>query len=76
MSSDGVKWKEVHATDSNVLSVTSIPLGLVAASMVRIVMHEAAGSFHGHSVYGIKEFTVRSPHLQSIVEECARIPEH
>lgn len=40
-STDGVKWSEVYATDSNVLSSSSVALGSVAASKVRIVMHEA-----------------------------------
>ena len=40
VTTDGVKWSEVFATDSNVLSTTSIPLGAVPASKVRIVMHE------------------------------------
>ena len=40
-STDGVKWSEVYATDSNVLSSTTIALGSASASKVRIVMHEA-----------------------------------
>ena len=40
-STDGVKWSEVYATDSNVLSSSSIALGSASASKVRIVMHEA-----------------------------------
>ena len=41
VSEDGVKWAETFATDSNVLASTSLPLGLVPASQLRIVMHEA-----------------------------------
>ena len=41
VSTDGVKWSEVFATDSNVLSSSSIALGSVSASKVRVVMHEA-----------------------------------
>ena len=41
LSEDGVKWTEAFATDSNVLASTSLPLGLAAASQLRIVMHEA-----------------------------------
>ena len=41
VSTDGAKWREVYATDSNVLSSTSIALGSTTASKVRIVMHEA-----------------------------------
>jgi hypothetical protein len=40
VSTDGVKWSEVFATDSNVLSSTTIPLGAVAATKARVVMHE------------------------------------
>jgi len=34
-------------------------------------MHEAAGTFQGHRVYGIKALVLRASRLQSIVEECA-----
>merc|ERR1712086_243710 len=64
-------WAEVYATDSNVLSSSSIALGSASASKVRIVMHEAAGTFQGHNVYGIKGLVLRASRLQSIVEECA-----
>ena len=40
VSSDGVKWVEVYATDSNVLASTEVSLGAVTASKVRVVMHE------------------------------------
>ena len=40
VSSDGVKWVEVFATDSNVLASTQVSLGAVPASKVRVVMHE------------------------------------
>lgn len=70
VSTDGVKWSEVYATDSNVLTSNRIVLGSVAATRVRVVMHEAAGSFHGHAVYGIRTLTVHAPRLQSIIEEC------
>ena len=32
---------------------------------------QAAGSFHGHALYGIRKFSVQAPRLQSIVEDCA-----
>jgi hypothetical protein len=41
VSTDGTKWSEVHATDSNILSSSSIALGSTPASKVRVVMHEA-----------------------------------
>ena len=40
VSTDGVKWSEVYATDSNVLTSNRIVLGSVAATRVRVVMHE------------------------------------
>ena len=40
VSSDGVKWAEVYATDSNILASTHVSLGSVSASKVRVVMHE------------------------------------
>lgn len=40
VSSDGVKWVEVFATDSNVLASTQVSLGAVTASKVKVVMHE------------------------------------
>ena len=41
VSTDGVKWAEVYATDSNILSLSSISLGAVPAAKVRLVMREA-----------------------------------
>jgi hypothetical protein len=70
VSTDGTKWSEVHATDSNILSTSSIALGYISAKKVKVVMHEAAGSFHGRSVYGIKSLVVSAARLRSIVEEC------
>merc|ERR1719326_1833125 len=70
VSTDGVKWSEVHATDSNVLSSSSVALGYIPAKRVKVVMHEAAGAFHGHAVYGIKSLVVSAARLRSIVEEC------
>merc|ERR1712057_71096 len=70
VSTDGTKWSEVHATDSNILSSSSIALGSTQAAKVKVVMHEAAGSFHGHAVYGIKSLAVSAARLRSIVEEC------
>lgn len=71
VSTDGIKWSEVYATDSNILSSSSIALGAVAAAKVRVVMREAAGAFQGHAVYGIRTLAVRAPRLRSIVEDCA-----
>merc|ERR1712093_792848 len=70
VSTDGTKWSEVHATDSNVLSSSSVALGYIPAKKVKVVMHEAAGTFHGHAVYGIKSLVVSAARLRSIVEEC------
>ena len=40
VSSDGVKWTEVFATDSNLLASTQVFLGSVTATKVRVIMHE------------------------------------
>lgn len=40
VSTDGVKWSEVYATDSNILSSSSIALGSAPAAKVKVVMHE------------------------------------
>lgn len=74
VSSDGVKWVEVYATDSNVLASTQVSLGAVTASKVRVIMHEAHalhGIFQGHAVFGITDLALRSTGLQAIVEDCA-----
>jgi len=71
VSTDGVQWSEVYATDSNILSSSSIALGAVPAAKVRVAMREAAGAFQGHAVYGIRTLAVRAPRLRSIVEDCA-----
>ena len=44
VSTDGTKWSEVHATDSNVLSSSSVALGYIPAKRVKVVMHEAVRS--------------------------------
>lgn len=74
VSSDGVKWAEVYATDSNILASTHVSLGSVSASKVRVVMHEAHalyGVFQGHTVYGISELALSATGLQATVEDCA-----
>ena len=45
VTSDDVKWMEVFATDSNVLTTTTIPLGSVYATKARVVMHEVRVTF-------------------------------
>ena len=45
LTADGVKWEEVFATDSNILSETHIPVGLIGATKVRIVMHEVSWTY-------------------------------
>ena len=40
ISTDGVKWSEVHATDSNILSSSRITLGSAHASKIKVVMHQ------------------------------------
>lgn len=71
VSLDSMKWTEVYATDSNVLDTSRISLGGVPAARVRVVMKEAAGTFLGHAVYGIRTLAVLAPRLRSIVEDCA-----
>jgi hypothetical protein len=41
VSTDGAKWSEVFATDSNILSSNNIALGAVPAAKVRVTMREA-----------------------------------
>merc|ERR1712226_903254 len=56
------------------MGTTSIPLGSVPASKVRIVMHEAhstAGSFQGRAVFGIRTLSLYARRLSSTVEDCA-----
>ena len=50
VSSDGVKWTEVFATDSNLLASTEVSLGAVTATKVRVIMHEVklAACQHEH----------------------------
>jgi len=74
VSSDGVKWTEVFATDSNLLASTEVSLGAVTATKVRVIMHEAHalyGVFQGHKVYGIADLAISAAGLQAIVEDCA-----
>ena len=35
------------------------------------VRQQAAGTFHGHALFGIRGLSVQAPRLQSIVEDCA-----
>ena len=41
VSTDGTKWSEVYATDSNTLSSNIISMGSTHAAKVRLAMHEA-----------------------------------
>lgn len=41
VSGDGIKWKQLYGTDSNVLASTSIALGNTAAKHVKVTMREA-----------------------------------
>lgn len=41
VSSDGIKWKQLYGTDSNVLASTSIALGSTTAKHVKVTMREA-----------------------------------
>ena len=52
VSTDGVTWTEVFATDSNVLSTTTIALGSVRATKARVVMHEVCLCAHALSPRG------------------------
>jgi len=70
VSSDGIKWKQLYGTDSNVLASTSIALGSTAAKHVKVTMREAASSFKGHSVFGIRSLALRAPRLRAVVEDC------
>jgi hypothetical protein len=71
VSTDGSKWIEVYATDSNVLRSTSIPLGFAPAAMVRVVMHEASSAVRGRAVYGLRELALYTPRLSTIIEDCS-----
>ena len=56
VSSDGVKWTEVFATDSNLLASTEVSLGAVTATKVRVIMHEVklAACQHEHVLISYK----------------------
>merc|ERR1719160_346524 len=34
-------------------------------------MHQAAGHFHGHALYGIRKMSVFAPRLETVLEDCA-----
>lgn len=74
LSTDGLKWIEAFATDTNVLNMTHIPLGYEYATKAKIIMrepHPRYGNFQGHAVYGIKSLGFFSPRLRTAVEDCA-----
>ena len=58
VSSDGVKWTEVFATDSNLLASTEVSLGAVTATKVRVIMHEVklAAWQHEHVLIILKSY--------------------
>merc|ERR1711907_694431 len=45
--------------------------GSAHASKIKVVMHQAAGHFHGHAVYGIRRISVLAPRLTTVLEDCA-----
>ena len=66
VSTDGTKWSEVHATDSNVLSSSSIALGYVSAKKVKVVMHEVCLNVFGLRVDAYSSVvTYRPPGLST-----------
>ena len=58
VSSDGVKWTEVFATDSNLLASTEVSLGAVTATKVRVIMHEVklAACQHEHVLMILRSY--------------------
>lgn len=73
VSTDGVKWSEVYATDSNVLSSTHVALGSISAWKVRVVMHEArclGNVVHVHA-YADRYACRRQPRLSRVTVSTA-----
>lgn len=74
VSRDQEHWTQVFATDANMLSQTSMSLGGVLASSLKITMtkgHPWLGVFQGKSVYGIKSISASASRMQPIVDDCA-----
>lgn len=73
-STDGSHWAEVYATSINAVNVTSVALGRVLASKIKISMretHPLYGSFLGRPIFGIKAVSVLAPRLVAALEDCA-----
>ena len=54
-----------------VIIITFIFTVIVIAIIYLPRLSEAAGTFHGHALFGIRGLSVQAPRLQSIVEDCA-----
>ena len=46
LSVDGLKWNDAFATDTNVMNVSSVPLGYQYATKAKITMHEVQQYLH------------------------------
>merc|ERR1739845_192647 len=74
LSTDGVRWDEVYATDSNSLHAVRIPLGSKAAAKVKVSMsdpHPVYGSVHGRRAFAVSRIGVYAEMLRPIAEPCA-----
>ena len=65
-----VQWVG-HLIITIVAIVTVIIMVSILATLFLPLLAEAAGTFHGHALFGIRRLSVQAPRLERIVEDCA-----
>ena len=73
-ASPGSVWRQIFATDSNVLKHVRIPLEAEVLSGIKLVMqtaHPTLGSLNGRKLFGVRSARVMARPMQPALVQCA-----